>query len=293
MNETMNLETEIKIRWDLKNTEGNILYKLETLKTRELNYEDFTIHLIHNSCRDVYDKISKNISHHKNEDCPFCGNSELELKKTSDQFFRILGNRFACIQYQSILVPVVHQEVITQDFLKVSLEFSKNHPQLTLMYNAAQAGRTVSHLYWIISFQEYKILTQPGIKHFSLCEINGTLIQTRKIPTYMIEFDLKDITSTADLLYTIISHLSHKNFNMFLHLNRVYFIPRENIEVPNGFHDHRFGGLEMIGYFIMKSEEEFKSMDTKKVIRGMEQIALRAENQERLEKYLISLSKNG
>lgn len=47
----------------------------------------------------------------------------------------------------------------------------------------------------------------------------------------------------------------------------------------------------MIGYFIMKSEEEFKLADPEKLVNGMRQISFRDENQERFEKYLLSFQK--
>lgn len=42
-------------------------------------------------------------------------------------------------------------------------------------------------------------------------------------------------TSAADLIYKLISYFSHKNFNLFIHSSHVYFIPREDIEIPDGF----------------------------------------------------------
>ena len=70
----------------------------------------------------------------------------------------------------------------------------------------------------------------------------------------MLAFDIhNEIHFAAEILYQLVSYMEQINFNIFVFSNRVYFIPRENIEIPAGYENHRFGGLEMIGYFIMKS----------------------------------------
>ena len=77
------------------------------------------------------------------ENKPFADGSNPELLRTADEQFKIIGNRFACMQYQSVLVPVETQNMITIQFLKASLRFAVDHPHLTLMYNALNAGKTV------------------------------------------------------------------------------------------------------------------------------------------------------
>lgn len=73
---------------------------------------------------------------------------------------------------------------------------------------------------------------------------------------------------------------------MFLFSNRAYFIPRENIEIPDGFENHRFGGLEMIGYFIMKSMDALETADPTKLFSAIRQISYQPAHQQSLETFL-------
>lgn len=82
--------------------------------------------------------------------------------------------------------------------------------------------------------------------------------------------------------------MGHKNYNIFIYNGAVHFIPREDKEIPDGFGNHRFGGLEMIGTFIMKSEDEYNSVDPDKLLQGISQINFTAKNRKNIELFLIS-----
>ena len=288
MSYTLNLEELIQRRWDQSNAEGLIVYSAETLRTRTIIHQDIPLYLIYNSSRDVYDRSQKSIDRPAGAQSPFSDGSNPELARTEDQTFKILGNRFACVRHQSILVPIETQEIITLVFLKKTLHFSIQHPQLTLLYNAINAGKTVPYQYWLLSFQNYETLIHPPNLYKLEGKIHGISLYKRETPCYMIAFDISEnIETVSEILFKLINFMEHKNFNMFVFSNRVYFIPRENLEIPAGFENHRFGGLEMIGYFVLKSAEAFESADPIDLIDGIHQISYKQAHQHHLEKYLL------
>lgn len=288
MSHPANLVDQIRKQWDQRNAEGAILYSADTLQMRTIRHKEAVLHLIHNACRDVYDRSPRSIDKPVGAQGPFSDGSNPELVRTDDRWFKVLGNRFACMQYQSILVPIETQAVLTPSFLEASLRFAIKHPALTLMYNAINAGKTIPHQFWLLSLHTYKTLEQALRGNRPLGIVRGLLLQKREAPCYMITFDIRgDSEVAADILYKLTCFMDHRDFNVFIFANHIYFIPRESIEVPVGFENHRFGGLEMIGYFVMKSAEALESADPVVLLGGIRQISYRPANQDRLERYLL------
>ena len=288
MNNATSLGDRIREQWDFWNSEGAILYRPDTLTTRSVIQEGVKLHLIHNACRDVYDRSLKSIDKPIGNKTPFSDGTNPELARTADQQFKVLGNRFACMQYQSILAPVETQETLTSSFLGISLQFACANPELTLMYNAINAGKTVPHQYWLLSFSAYETLKRPLGTYQLLGMVSGLALYKCDVPCYMITFDISEDTAVAvEILCRLIGFMEQKNFNLFLFSNRAYFIPREDVEIPTGFENHRFGGLEMIGYFIMKSVETLESADPAMLLDGIRQISYDQTNQRRLERHLL------
>jgi hypothetical protein len=288
MNSEQSLIEEIQTEWDYWNRSGVILYRSDTLTTKNVSYSGKNCYLIHNACRDVYDQSKKIIEKPRDKKQPFTDNSNPELTKTPDKYFKILGNKFACMQYQSILVPTMTQENITPKFLAHSLSFAYQNPSLTVMYNALNAGKTVPHQYWLVSFSEYKTLKKPDAYYKPLGKVSDHQIWKTDDPCYLITFEIdENVSKTVELLFSLTQYMQSKSFNIFLFANRVYFIPRENVEIPVGFEEHRFGGLEMIGYFIMKSLTALENANPEKLLSGIQQITYQVKNQELLESYLL------
>lgn len=285
------LENIIKDEWNKKNSENILFYSPETLKKRTIHSGYTPLYLIHNSIRDVYDRLSSDHSKHQVQLCPFCGILDNEILKICDDKLRILGNKFACMQYQSIVVPQEHIEILTEEYLNYIITFAFQHPTLTFLYNADNAGKAVKHCYWLMSFYEYEPLREPFDKATLLYSSKDFSILKREIPSYRVEFEVSDKENIVNLIMKTVSFVENKNFNLFIYANRIYFIPRENIETPDGFNQHRFGGMEMIGYFIMKSKKDFESVDSQKLLTGINQISYNKSNQEKFESYILSLIK--
>lgn len=284
MNETLHLEQLIKQRWDQANAEGKILYRVDTLTTRSIEHEGITLQLVHNGCRDLYDHSTKSIDKPVSNATPFYDVSSVELARTADGCFKVLGNTFACIQYQCILAPSEPQHSLTTDFLKSSLRFASEHPSLTLMYNAINAGKTVPQQYWLLSFHRYDIFHNVDKNSYDLGMIQGIPVTKHDIPCYMLTLPFSDnIHSMAILLFRLSNYVEFKNFNLFLYDNKAFFIPRENMEIPMGFPNHRFGGLEMIGCFVMKSIEALQIADPITLFNAIQEISYKPLKQSKFE----------
>jgi hypothetical protein len=287
MTEFPNFEELVKARWDEANAAGLILYRSDTLSTRNLEHEGMTFHLVHNACRDVYDRSPKSIDQPASL-VPFSDGANPELVSTADGRFKVVGNRFACLRYQCVLVPVEPVAELTDDFLAASLHFAAEHPGLTLMYNALGAGKTVPHQYWLLSFSHYA----PLANFSGSCELLGTssglALLRRRQPCYALTFGFDGRVDVATALLSLLSgYMGGRNFNLFLHARQAVFIPREEIEVPPGFTNHRFGGLEMIGCFVMKSAEALNIADPAALLEGIRAISYRPERQQALETFLL------
>ena len=128
MTETQEFEDLVKSRWDEANASGHILFRADTLSVRQVLHDGVPFHLLHNACRDVYDRSPKAVDRPVSPATPFSDGSNPELAQTPDGRFKVLGNRFACLRYQSILVPVETTEVLTEDFIAASLCFAPTTP---------------------------------------------------------------------------------------------------------------------------------------------------------------------
>lgn len=277
----------IRTRWDQANAAGKILYRSDTLTTQTIEQGGITLHLLHNACRDAYDQSTKSIDKPASRTVPFYDGFNPELARTADGRFKILGNKFACQQYQCILVPTEPQEVLTAEFLGTSLRLATEHPFLTFIYNALNAGKTVPQQYWLVSFHAYHPF--DGFEaHLSLLgTVHGILVQKRDVPCYMLTLPLSgDIQSATAILMRLVDYMQAKSFNLFLYGNHAFFIPREDVEIPVGFENHRFGGLEMIGCFVMKSAGALQSVDPDVLLQGIREISYQPASQKRLETYL-------
>lgn len=282
------LQTRIQGEWDRYNQDGVILYREDTLSVRRAQHDKVELMLIHNACRDVYDRSQKSIDRPAGTAVPFADGSNPELATTDDDRFKILGNRFACMQYQSVLTPVKPLTDISVDFFVQSLKFAKEYPELTLMYNAINAGKTVPNQYWLLSFHAYEALAAPTDSDQLIGYIDGRPIRKRMKPCYLVTFQIGDqIESSAGILFKMVMYLGEKNFNIFLFNDRVFFIPREDVEIPTGFGNHRFGGLEMIGFFVMKSVEMLRSANPAQLVDGIREISYGERNQARFEEFLL------
>lgn len=287
MDQVKPFQSQLKEKWNNKNSQGIILFRADTLNIRTLLHKNITLHLVHNSSRDLYDNSPRNLQTSEKEMCPFCGELDNELFSTHDGRFRILGNKFACMQYQSLLVPIRHQEVLNLETLQWVLEFAFAHPEIVLLYNSANAGKTVSHFYWLMSFYPYETLVNSDYRGIEIYKAENISIFRRLIPSYALEIQIKDSGKVVGLLFKLIEFMAHKNYNLFIYNNTVFFIPRENKDIPEGFGNHRFGGLEMIGTFIMKSITEYLSADPEKLLSGISQINYKEENQKKIETFLL------
>jgi hypothetical protein len=281
------LEVRIQEAWDERNVAGVITYRAETLRTKKLTYAGLLLEIISNSSRDAYDRAPKMVED-RTMLCPFCEDSTLELARSADGFFRILGNRFACMRYQSILAASDHQEELDADFLRRSIQFALCHPRLTLLYNAPNAGRTVPHAAWLLSFHNYEGLTRYTGELSVAGRIGDLLVLRRERPAYTFEVELSPHPADANVfLLKLASRSAQRDFNIFLHAGRAFFIPRQSIETPNGFENHRFGGLEMIGCFVMKAGRDFLLAEPKRLVRGIAEISLHSTRQAHLESTLL------
>jgi len=288
MDNKKQFQSQLKERWDDKNKQGIILFRSDTLKTKTITQGNVMLQLVHNSSRDVYDKSVPKSAPPQKKTCPFCGELDNELLTIAKQNLRILGNKFACMQYQCLLVPLQHQETLTQENLKGILEFAFNNPEIVFLYNSPNAGKTVPHLYWLMSFHPYQNLTDDVCQGERIHKTDNITISRRFIPSYSLEIKSADWHQISELLYKLIEFMGHKNYNIFIYNGAVHFIPREDKEIPDGFGNHRFGGLEMIGTFIMKSEDEYNSVDPDKLLQGISQINFTAKNRKNIELFLIS-----
>jgi hypothetical protein len=290
MTTKQSFENQIKTTWEEANASGQILFRSDTLTTRDVPYEGTSFHLIHNACRDVYDKATKAIDKPAAPAKPFADGSNPELAVTEDGWFRVVGNRFACVRYQCVLVPVQPLEAFTPEFLEAALRFAEAHPTLTLMYNALGAGKTVPAQFWLLSFARYDALVNFPAGGQSLCTSHGLNVFARREPCYALRFDFGGkIGESAAVLLDLVRYMGGRNFNIFLYDRHAVFIPRENIEIPSGFAGHRFGGLEMLGCFVMKSLDALQTADPAALLRGMREIGYTPENQQKLEAFLRGL----
>jgi len=286
--EAQQFEDLLKTKWNEANESGQITYRADTLSTRRLEHEGTALHLIHNACRDAYDRSVKAIDRPAAQAKPFAGGSNPELAETNDGRFKVVGNRFACVQYQCILVPKEPVEELTEEFLAASLEFAAAHPTLTLMYNALGAGKTVPQQFWLLSFAHYDLLADFMTGGEPAGTFQGLDLVRRKEPCYAVGFDFGGRVGDATLLLSRLNQqVGGKNFNMFLFNRRAAFIPRRPIETPTGFEGHRFGGLEMLGHFIMKSFEALDQADASQLLAGIREIGLKPEEQARFEAEMI------
>ena len=130
--------SQIQENWDKWNLEGTILYREDTLSTRELSHNNTKIHLLHNACRDVYDRMPKSIDLKGRHEKPFNNGSNPEIARSKDGYFKVLGNRFACMQYQSVLVPLEEQQDLSIPFFRAAINITRECPQLTLIYKISR-----------------------------------------------------------------------------------------------------------------------------------------------------------
>lgn len=268
------LISRLKYAWDEANARGDITFRADTLREKQLAYSGLIFDVIQNSTRDVYDRAAR-LPAPPAGDCPFCGDLNPVLAQTSDGFFRVLGNRFACIRYQCILVAAEHQTNLDEQSITHAVGFALSHPELTLLHNSPHAGQAVPHTAWLLSVKHYDALDRHPEDLAVIGSRAGIMIQRRTRPAYRIEFDLPgDAAAGASILASLAARTNHRNFNIILSRRRAYFIPREPVEVPAGFDGHRFGGLEMIGYFVMKSESDFHNADARRLAGGIAEISL-------------------
>jgi hypothetical protein len=287
---TTSLEQLIRDAWDEANAAGQIMFRSDTLTTKDLAHEGASFHLIHNACRDTYDRSAKAIDRPSAPAKPFADGSNPELARTEDGWFNVVGNRFACVRYQCVLVPVEPLEELTAEFLDAGLRFAEAHPQLTLMYNGLGAGKTVPAQFWLLSFARYDALVDFSQGCELLGKADGFDVFKRREPCYALRFNFAGRTrDAASLLLRLAERLGGRNFNMFLYDQHVVFIPRENVEIPSGFENHRFGGLEMLGCFIMKSVDALDSADPAILLRGIREIGYAPANQDQLEAFIRGL----
>lgn len=286
MNE-LDLEACIRDQWDEANSAGQILFRFDTLTTKDVLYQGTRFHLIHNACRDVYDKGTKAIDKPAAPARPFADGSNPELAVTEDGWFRVVGNRFACVRYQCVLVPVQPLEEFTAGFLEAALRLAESHPSLTLMYNALGAGKTVPAQFWLLSFAQYDALVNLPTGCQMLCTSHSLDVFARREPCYALQFDFGGkIRESAAVLLSLAEYMGGRNFNIFLYDRHAVFIPRESIEIPSGFEGHRFGGLEMVGCFVMKSLDALQSADPAALLRGIHEIGYSPDNRQKLEDFL-------
>jgi hypothetical protein len=279
---------ELCLAWDQAAAAGRILHTSETLTVRTVPAGSQTLKLLYNSCRDAYDRRLREQG--ETRALPALPQTQdPELLRTAEGFV-VRGNRFACVRYQSLLAPAEPLDDMTPAFIAASLAFAQRHPALTLMYNALGAGKTVASQFWLLSVSPYENLRQllhraqpRGIAD------GGVPVSVAHEPCYAITFDVQTRPdAAAALLHALASSMGKRQFNIFLHEHQAVFIPREPIEVPAGFEHHRFGGLEMIGCFVMKSADALNAADADHLSAGIRQISYSRPRQERLEAWLVA-----
>lgn len=286
------LEERIKAAWDRENAAGVIRFRGDTLRLRTIRQDGLELTLIHNACRDEYDRRVHQL--------PASGRAALqesdnpELARSADGYFTILGNRFACLRYQCLLVPVVLTPELSLEFFTRSLRFAAAHPGLTLMYNAVNAGKTMPGQYWLLSFHPVANLGPGPHPPGTVARIQGLHLARRQSPCYLLQFRFEaKLEQAARILMTLVDYMEGRNFNIFLAQYQAFFIPRQDLEIPAGFDGHRFGGLEMLGTFVMKSAVALEEADTGQLLQGIRQITYSAEKQKQLEAYLQTLAEGG
>jgi hypothetical protein len=199
----------------------------------------------------------------------------------------VLGNRFACVRHQCLLVPTEPTAELTEDFLAASLRFAAEHPDLTLLYNALGAGKTVPHAFWLLSVARYAPLADPGAGAEPAGRAHGLALGRWRQPCYALTFRFAERDgAAAALLARLAAFLDGRHFNLFLHAGHAVVIPRAPVEVPPGFGTHRFGGLEMIGCFVMKSAEALAAADPAALHAGIAAVSYPPEHQAALEAFL-------
>jgi hypothetical protein len=287
MHADQEFEARLKEAWDHAAAEGRILHRTDTLTTRTIEANGTTLVLLHNACRDEYDRTVQ--ARGVGADLPSLTRTDDPELLRVDETFVVRGNRFACVRYQSIMSPIEPITEVTQGFIRTSLDFANRHPGLMLMYNALGAGKTVSNQFWLLSLRAYDNLLRLLRQASAVAGLEHTATQISHEPCYTLNFATEpDVDLAATLIHELIAYMGNRNFNIFLHDKRAVFIPREDVEVPPGFGTHRFGGLEMIGCFVMKSADALQLADGPRLVDGIHAIRYRPEHQAVLEPWLHS-----
>lgn len=290
----LTLEERIKAAWDRENAAGVILYRGDTLRLRTITSDGMELHLIHNACRDGYDRSAKPLDQSNGAVPAGDSGADPELARSEEGNFIILGNRFACLRFQCLLRPAVLTPELSRDFFAASLRFAGAHPALTLMYNGVNAGKTMPGQYWLLSFHTYDSLANGNHRNGTVAHIRGLLLERRQSPCYLLRFRFEEnVEKAARILMALVKFMEGRNFNIFLARHQAYFIPREDLEIPDGFDHHRFGGLEMLGTFVMKSAAALEEADGAHLVQGIRQVSYGAGKQHRLEAYVQTLGEGG
>jgi hypothetical protein len=261
----------IKKAWDQANVSGEILWRADTLQMRQVDVEGIKVEIIYNSVRDAYDGSVKTIDLPQVLDDPFAHNPLL----AETEAFKLYGNPFSCMQYQCILVPRDVNKPLGSALIRDFTAVAEAMPELRILYNGLGAGKTVPNEFTLMSLHDY-----PGL----FIKATRSVLSRAEVGivsaggAYRLVFPLD-----PELLWTLCD--AGHPFNFLLHDGLVTFIPRKPIEAPLE-PSYRFGGLEMIGTFVVKSREQFDAANAALLWQAAASVCLDERERTDLEKRL-------
>ena len=262
---------QMKRAWDQANVRGEILWRADTLRTRTVNLDGVPVEIVHNAVRDAYDLSPKTIDRAQAPDDPFAHNPLLLETKA----FKFYGNPFSCMQYQCILVPHDTRTPLNLDFVHNLVAVAQAKPELRILYNGLGAGKTVPHEFALLSLHHYPGLAVEPSRDLPSHPAVGIVTSGG---TYRFVFPLDH-----QLLWTLCA--AQHPFDFILHDGLATFIPRKPIEAPLE-KSYRFGGLEMIGTFIVKSREQFDTAEPSTLWQAAVSVCLDEMERSGLEQWL-------
>jgi len=266
---------QIKRAWDEANRVGEILWRADTLMTKAVAHRGLQMEVVYNSVRDSYDKSVKAIDRPSAPDDPFAHNPLL----AESEVFRLYGNPYSCMRYQFILVPKLTRTSLSVEFISELVAMARVMPSLRVLYNGRGAGKTIPQEFGLVSLHDYPGLSVPPGRTLA-CRPSVSIVTAAGV--YRLVFPLDH-----ELLWAM-CRIGHP-FDFILHDGRATFIPRKPIESPVD-PSHRFGGLEMIGTFIVKSREQFHSADVGALWEGVVSISLDDLERQSLELRLAQIA---
>lgn len=267
---------QMKDAWDAANNSGRIFWRADTLQIRCVYVDGLGVEIVYNSVRDAYDRSVKAIDRPQTSDDAFSHNPLL----LETEAFKLYGNPFSCMRYQCILVPHDAKTPLGLSFIGDLIAVAEAMPELRLLYNGLGAGKTVPQEFALISLHDYPGLLAKPIRNLSVRPDIGVVAAGG---AYRFVLPLN-----PELLWTL-CECGHP-FDFLLHDGLVTFIPRKPVETPLE-PSYRFGGLEMIGTFIVKSQEQFDTADASRLWHAAVSVCLDETERAAMESQIVKETK--